>query len=270
MLHIKSALDSERLDLVEHDLTEVGFHIIENVITDDEADEAREAIWKLIEEDIANGFDHSYGDGKIRRVWAIVGKSPIFRYFIQHPTVVAVWKRMLGEDVIASTFTANIVGPGAPDGGWHIDYPYWAMQSPFPSGSITGQTVWMLDDFTEENGATACIAGSHKTLRRPELGEAEGLESSVAVAPKGSIMFTNGAIWHQSRANQTDKPRVGLLGMYNRSVIYPQEDMPRQLTDDELAGESDVLKQLLGRSIQFRDPDHGQNFHRTDSGFRQV
>ena len=102
----------------------------------------------------------------------------------------------------------------------------------------------MLDDFTEENGATACIAGSHKTLRRPELGEAEGLESSVAVAPKGSIMFTNGAIWHQSRANQTDKPRVGLLGMYNRSVIYPQEDMPRQLTDDELAGESDVLKQL--------------------------
>ena len=58
--------------------------------------------------------------------------------------------------------------------------------------------------------------------------------------------------------------------MYNRSVIYPQEDMPRQLTDDELAGESDVLKQLLGRNIQFRDPDHGQNWHRTEAGFRQV
>ena len=42
MLHIKSALDSERLDLVEHDLREVGFHIIENVITNEEADEARE------------------------------------------------------------------------------------------------------------------------------------------------------------------------------------------------------------------------------------
>ena len=42
MLHIKSALDSERLDRVENDLREVGFHIIENVITDDEADEARE------------------------------------------------------------------------------------------------------------------------------------------------------------------------------------------------------------------------------------
>ena len=127
-----AALDSERLDRVEHDLTEVGFHIIENVITDEEADEAREVIWKLIEEDVENGFDHSYGDGKIRRVWAIVGKSPIFRYFIQHPTVVAVWKRMLGEDVIASTFTANIVGPGAPDGGWHIDYPLLGDAISFP------------------------------------------------------------------------------------------------------------------------------------------
>ena len=113
MLKIRSALDSERLDHVEHDLRDTGFHIIENVITPEEADAAREAVWKLVKEDIANGDDHSYGDGKIRRVWAIVGKAPVFRRLIQHPTVVAVWKRMLGEDVIASTFTANIVGPDA-------------------------------------------------------------------------------------------------------------------------------------------------------------
>ena len=61
MVQIKSALDSERLDLVEHNLREVGFHIIENVITAEEADEAREAVWKMVEEDIANGHDHSYG-----------------------------------------------------------------------------------------------------------------------------------------------------------------------------------------------------------------
>ena len=85
MLQIKSALGSERLDIVEHDLREVGYHIIENVITDAEADEAREAIWKLVEEDIANGFDHSYGDGKIRRVWAIVGKSPHLPLFYSAP-----------------------------------------------------------------------------------------------------------------------------------------------------------------------------------------
>ena len=267
-MKIKSALNSERLDLVEHDLREVGFHIIENVITADEAQEARQVILELVEEDIANGRDHSYGNAKIRRVWAIVGKSPIFRRLIQHPTVVAVWKRMLGEDMIASTFTANIVGPGAPAGGWHIDYPYWAMQTPFPSGSLTGQTVWMLDDFTADNGATACIFGSHKTLRRPELGEAENLKMSIAIAPQGSILFTNGAIWHQCLPNTTDEVRVGLLGMYNRSVIYPQEDMPRQISDEVLTNESDILKQLLGRNIPYRDPDNGTNWYRTENGFR--
>ena len=264
---VESVLSPERLDIVEKDLREVGFHIIENVITPEEADEARTATLALAQADIASGQNHTYGDGKIRRVWALVSKGPIFRRLIQHPTVIAVWKRMLGADVIASTFTANIVGPGAPAGGWHIDYPYWAMQPPFPQGSLTGQTVWMLDDFTPDNGPTACIAGSHKTLRRPHPGEAEKLPMNVAVAPKGSILFTNGAIWHQCLPNKTDQARVGLLGMYNRSVIYPQEDMPRQLTDEELAGESDLLKQLLGRKIPFREPDHGVNWHRTATGF---
>ena len=269
-MQIKSALNSEHLDSIECDLREIGFHIIENVISAQAADEAREVILQLVEKDFANGRDHTYGDGRIRRVWAIVGKSPIFRRLIQHPTVVAVWKRMLGEDVIASTFTANIVGPSASAGGWHVDYPYWSMKEPYPSGFLTGQTVWMLDDFTAENGATACIKGSHKTLRRPQLGEAEKLEMHVATAPKGSILFTNGAIWHQCLPNSTDRSRVGLLGMYNRSVIYPQEDMARQLSDDTLSKESDILQQLLGRNIPFRDPDQGQNWFRTETGFRKI
>ncbi len=81
------------------------------------------------------------------------------------------------------------------------------------------------------------------------------------------MLFTNGAIWHQCLPNNTDESHVGFLGMYNRSVIYPQEDMSRQLTDKELEGESDLLKQLLGRKIPFRDPDHGVNRRRTETGF---
>ena len=68
----------------------------------------------------------------------LVSKGTIFCQLIQYPTVIAIWKRFLGEDVIASNLTANIVGPGAPAGSWHIDYPYWAMSLPFPEGSLTG------------------------------------------------------------------------------------------------------------------------------------
>lgn len=266
---LSTALSPEQLDAIEEALRTAGFYILEHVITPEEAEYARTATLALAETDMARGAHHTYGNGNIRRVWALVGKGEIFRRLIQHPTVIAVWQRVLGPDVIASTFTANIVGPGAPAGGWHIDYPYWAMQPPFPDGFLTGQTVWMLDDFTSDNGATACIAGSHKTLRPPQRGEAEQLPMEVAVGSQGSVLFTNGAIWHQCLPNSTDQPRVGLLGMYNRSVVFPQEDMPRQLSEEELADESDLLKQLLGRRIPFRDPNHGLTWRRTATGFEQ-
>ena len=260
-------ISSERLDLAEKDLRTAGFHIIENVITAEDADKAREATLALAETEAQNGKGSIYGEDKIRRVWALVSKGTIFCQLIQNPTVIAIWKRFLGEDVIASTFTANIVGPDAPAGGWHIDYPYWAMSPPFPEGSLTGQTVWMLDEFTLDNGPTACIPNSHQMLRPPKLGEAGTHQMAVATAPKGSILLTNGAIWHQCLPNTTKQSRVGLLGMYNRSVIYPQEDMPRQLTDQQLENQSDMLKQLLGRKMLFRDPDNGLTWRRTETGF---
>ena len=130
------------------------------------------------------------------------------------------------------------------------------------------QAIWMIDDFTTSNGATACIKGSHQTLSPPDIDQISQMEQSIAVAPKGSVMLTNGAIWHRSTANRTNQLRVGLLGMYNRSVILPQEDMPSQLTDTELESESDLLKQLLGRQVDYRSPDFGQNRRRTATGFR--
>jgi len=266
----KITLTSEQIDAVEEALRTVGFYIMENVLTPAEADAARASTLALAENDIARDHHPVYGDAKIRRVWALASKGPLFRQLIQHPKIIAIWQRVLGEDVISSSFTANIVGPKAPEGGWHVDYPYWAMQAPFPDGFICGQTVWMLDDFTAENGATVCIAGSHRNLRPPLPEELENQQLSIAAAPKGSVLFTNGAIWHQCLPNQTDRARVGLLAMYNRSVIYPQEDMPRQLTDAELQGESDLLKQLLGRKLQYRDDDHGLNWQRTATGFEQY
>jgi hypothetical protein len=257
------------LDRVEKMLRSSGTCTITNVISAAEADAARLAVQKLAEADRARGHHHVYGDGKIRRVWGLVGKDEIFRRLIQHPLVIAIWKRILGEDLIASSFTANIVGPGAPGGGWHADYPYWMMRPPFPVGFLAAQTIWMLDDFTPQNGATVWIPGSQKFQRPPTPEALKGRKTAIAQAPKGSVFFGQAAFWHQCLPNHTDAERVGLLGMYARSFIQPQEDMPRQLTDEQLQGESDVLKQLLGRNILYRDEDQGPDFsrRRTATGF---
>lgn len=100
------------------------------MISAEEADAARRAVQKLAEDDRTRGHHPVYGEGRIRRVWNLVGKDEIFRRLVQHPLIIAVWMRILGVDLIASSFTANIVGPGAPAGGWHSDYPYWMMRPP--------------------------------------------------------------------------------------------------------------------------------------------
>jgi hypothetical protein len=100
--------------------------------------------------------------------------------------------------------------------------------------------------------------------------EAASLQALTATGPSGSALFTNGAIWYHCKPNGTHQTRVGLLGMCNRSVLLPQEDMPRQLSDEQLEGKRDRLKQLLGRNVAYRDPAQGAEWRPTDAGFRET
>ena len=104
---------------------------------------------------------------RTQRVGQIAVKHPVFLELMCHPFVLAVWKKMLGEDIMCATWSANTTYPGFDSIGWHSDYPYWSLQPPWPPGNFAGQTLWLLDDFTVENGATAAIPYSHKKGHPP-------------------------------------------------------------------------------------------------------
>jgi ectoine hydroxylase-related dioxygenase (phytanoyl-CoA dioxygenase family) len=177
-------------------------------------------------------------------VGRIAVKHPVFLDLMCHPVVVGVWKRWLGEDVICSTWTANTIYPGHASIGWHADYPYWAMTPPWPAGRLTGQTIWMLDDFTEENGGTGVVPFSHRALVPPDRSGEWREEAEIVTGVRGSIVVLHGALWHTARPNRTDRPRSGLLGMYIRPCCVPMEDMRGQLA--EIPEPSDLVRQLMG------------------------
>src|SRR5205807_204139 len=113
---------------------------------------------------------------------------------------------------LLSNIDANIAGPAGNPMFLHADQSF--MPDPWPAYAMVANVIWMLDDFTPENGATRIVPGSHKLCRQPDFTKAsEWPEITRPVtAPAGTAMALDGRLWHQTGANVTrDQRRFGIL-----------------------------------------------------------
>ena len=146
------------------EVDERGYSIIPSVITPVKADEAQ----TVLEKHLASESSAASIQTKTQRVGRIAIKHPIFVELISHPPIVSIWRAYLGDEVICSTWSANTSYRGFDNFSWHPDFSYWLMKLPWPADRISGQTIWLLDDFTEGNGGTGVIPYSHgRDVRRP-------------------------------------------------------------------------------------------------------
>ena len=100
--------------------------------------------------------------------------------------------------------------PGAPAQGLHMDSAHHFNQVPDVPWMIN--TIWMLSDFTVENGATGIVPLSHRSRLKtppPEVGHDSELIAAVA-GEAGSVLLWHGGAWHQARANTSAEIRLGL------------------------------------------------------------
>ena len=224
-----------------------GFLLLESLIPLDATAELRECALSLAAAEQKAGQSHTYlANSTAQRVWNLINKGKIFEEAIQQPKMLAAMAYLLGPDCTLSSFTVNVLYPGAPDAGLHIDYPLSALPTPRPSFPMVANSVWFLDDWTLENGATSCVPGSHRRLEAlPESGVAYADELQIC-APRGSVLIVNGAIWHGSSENRTNAPRVGLLGFFCRSMLKPQQAHLKLVSDDVISRATPTLKRLLG------------------------
>ena len=228
-------------------LDEYGYLLLENLISTETAVKLRERSMELAESEQASGHGYTYmQDNRAQRVWNLIDKGVVFEEAIQHPFMLAAMEYLLGVDCTLSSFTVNILYPGAPDGGLHIDYPLSSFPTPRPNFPLVANSVWFLDDFTLENGATSCVPRSHQRLEAlPASGVAYNDEKQIC-GPAGSVLIVNGAVWHGSSENRSDKTRVALLGFFCRSVLKPQQDHLKIVSDEVIDRASPTLKRLLG------------------------
>ena len=87
---------------------------------------------------------------------------------------------------------------------WHADSGVVADER----GHWVCNTIWMLDDFTPENGATRMIPRSHTWGRLPERGLKDSLPGEELLFGRaGTVVIMNTHIWHGGTANRTDRCR---------------------------------------------------------------
>lgn len=170
-----------------------------------------------------------------------------------HPAVLEIVRHLLGENFyLANNVCMMWCQPGAPGGGLHSDWPLHRVPQPWPRWPFLVQTMWMLTDFTSENGATRIVPGSH-LAGRPPTPNREYPHEMPAVGQKGSVLIWHGALWHRNGPNTTtDGHRMGANAAYIPWVVHrPPEGWP--LVRRELyEGFPDRLKQLLERSVENR------------------
>ena len=147
-----------------------------------------------------------------------------FRDLAAHPLVLGALDRVLGDH--ATSYQLHLtqvieIGPGEPAQLVHRDQ--WAFDFfPFPAGfEVECHTMWAMNDFTEENGATRVIPGSHHwdDKLRPTRDE-----TVAAEMPKGSVLLYLGSLYHGGGANRSDAPRRGINVGYTLSWLRQEEN----------------------------------------------
>ncbi|MCC2597159.1 phytanoyl-CoA dioxygenase family protein [Pusillimonas sp. MFBS29] len=184
--------------------------------------------------------------GKSQRVWNLINKAPDLAPLIEHPLVLPAVRNILGADCNLHDFQSTSIGPQTGGGAWHVDAPLGQIAEPLPEFPLTIQNVWLLDDFTEHNGATRVMPYSHKLRKSPPWGSDPLPDEVVLTAPAGSVAMWLSNTWHRSGPNTTDKARRAILCNYNLSWLRTFTDFTSTMKPEVAAGFSNDLRYLLG------------------------
>ncbi|AWT59554.1 MAG: hypothetical protein DF168_00744 [Candidatus Moanabacter tarae] len=230
-----------------------GFTIIERVLSEEQADKMREA---LISCDREFGTNHTFR-GSARHVSNLPTLERIFHKTIDHPRTLPILEHFLGETLILGSLNSRIVRPNDGYQDLHGDIPQVMLNMESP---VMMNTVWMLDEFTSEIGATRCVPGSHKSgYAKPP----EGLEIKYvveAIAPIGSVLIFNGQTWHGGGRNTGTKNRHALFGHYRKQMcifqIDPHDNFPREWFENLTTRQKQLLRMTNGLGAPHASDNH--------------
>ena len=192
---------------------------------------------------------------RTNRVYALLAKAPSVAALVEHPRVVGLLDRLLLPNYLLSANLAINLWPGETAQQLHFDDSFYPLPRPRPPVSVSA--IWAIDDFTEENGATEVIAGSHRW--GDDVPDPATAEVTPVVMPAGSVVVFSGTLWHRGGANRSARPRLAITPQYCEPWARQQEQ--HVLATPNAAAFSPRLQSMLGYSIRPPFMGHVNGLH---------
>ncbi len=190
-------------------LDEQGYVILRDVVDPKWLKELRDIFERGVAENRENNTYHKKKELNIRHIElkSIEDEDKAIERIYTHPKLLAAVHYILKDEFKIFSLSGRDPLPGFGQQGLHADWP------PRPKGSAyqVVNSLWMLDDFTADNGATRLVPGTHKLphqiSKQMAQPESRHPEQVFAIAPAGSVLIFNAHLWHSGMRNNSQKSR---------------------------------------------------------------
>jgi ectoine hydroxylase-related dioxygenase (phytanoyl-CoA dioxygenase family) len=231
-------------------LDEEGYLVLPGLMSPDLLARLRDRVDELFaEEGDRAGWEFKTEPGA-RRLANLVNKGRVFEEVIVTPEVLEAMAHVLGPQFKLSSVNVRSADPqSASDQPLHADSGALADAE----GNWVCNSVWMLDDFTPENGATRFVPGSHRWGKVPPPGMYDPHpEQQLVLGKAGDVVVMNAHMWHGGTANRTAAPRRAMHVYYTRRD-KPQQQWQRKWLSEDVQARLDPLAR---RVLALDDPEN--------------
>lgn len=270
---------SRDLDRLKSDMDAFGYCLIAEAFTSSQIAAIHARLSEQAEAERKHGHHRKSSvqdpGGVNQWITMLINKGAVFRDVLFHPLIAGVVGHVLGREYVLSEMSSHITRPGNSLLSLHTDQ--WWMPSPampgeayVRAGDITRTNIrigppatsktpinppmavnamCMVTDFTEENGATRLVPGSHLSGVQPDPGVPHTVPTVAAAGRAGDMVLWEGRTWHAAGANKSNADRYGLVSLYGAPQARTLQNFTLGTKDEVLDGAPPELLKLLGFKV---------------------
>lgn len=236
------------LATVQQGMSCLGCAIVEGVLDSDLLAALREGLLRAqlrVEQEV--GRERLERAGEIGVLRIPMRFEPVFFRLLELPEVLSVVDQTVSSTAILHLQNGLVLPPVKPRQhddlfqlNFHLDF-----RRVLNGYLCSVNTLFAIDEFTPENGATLVVPGSHQKTNPPDPRYLR--ENAVPVqCPAGSMLVFDSTLWHAAGRNLSSRDRLAVNQQFTRSYFKQQVDYVRALGDEVVLAQAPRTQQLLG------------------------